>query len=55
MAKKNTYVSTIGSKKQTKQTRKTESWTQSVLMVAKYEEVWGAGNGWRCDGVKKYK
>ena len=36
----NTYLSTVESKKQAKQTRRTEteSWIQSVLMVARWEE-----------------
>ena len=39
----NTYLSTIEFKNQTKQTRRTEteSWTQSVLMVARWEEGGG--------------
>ena len=40
---KNTNLSTIESRKQTKQTRRTEteSWTQSVLMVARGEQGGG--------------
>ena len=39
---KNTYLSTLESKKQTKQTRRTEteSWVENILMVAR----------WKCGG-----
>ena len=42
----NTYLSTIESKKQTKQTRRTERImdVENVLTVARWEGVWG--NGW---------
>ena len=41
----NIYLSTTESKKQTKQTRRTgtESQMESVLMVTRWEVVWGMG------------
>ena len=45
-----TYISTIKSKKQTKQTRRTEtkSWIQRAFW---WLPDWG-GNGWRGEGIK---
>ena len=41
----NIYLSTTESKKRTKQTKRTEteSWILSVLMAARWEEMWGKG------------
>ena len=52
---KNTYLSTIESKKQTKQTRRTEteSWIQKVFDSCQIGGVWG--NGRRGEGIKKHK
>ena len=44
----NTYLSTIESKKQNKQTCRTETDTKNILIVARREGDWGNGRtGWK--------